>query len=132
MIEADTIDAASTIRLMIALLALHPRKRVIHLFLDNARYHHARLVQQWLAQQGGRIKLHFIPAYCPHLDPIERLWGLMHKHITHNRCHETFADFRASILAFLREEVPRNWHVFCDAVTGNFRIISPEDFWILK
>jgi len=131
MIEADTIDAASTIRLMIALLALHPRKRVIHLFLDNARYHHARLVQQWLAQQGGRIKLHFIPAYCPHLDPIERLWGLMHKHITHNRCHETFAGFRAAILAFLREEVPRNWRVFCDAVTDNFRIISPESFRIL-
>ncbi len=131
MIEAETIDAASTIRLMTTLLALYPRKRVIHLFLDNARYHHARLVQQWLAQQGGRIKLHFIPAYCPHLDPIERLWGLMHKHITHNRCHETFADFRAAILAFLREEVPRNWHVFCDAVTDNFRIISPEDFRIL-
>jgi len=27
--------------------------------------------------------------------------------------------------------VPRNWHVFCDAVTDNFRIISPEDFRIL-
>lgn len=32
----------------------------------------------------------------------------MHKHVTRNRCHETFADFRAAILAFLREEVPRN------------------------
>jgi transposase len=59
-----------------------------------------------LAQPGCRIKLHFIPAYCPHLDPIERLWGLMHKHVTHNRCHETFADFRTAILGFLREEVP--------------------------
>jgi transposase len=75
MIEAETIDAASTIRLMVALLALYPRKRVIHLFLDNARHHHARLVQQWLAQQGGRTKLHFIPACCPRLDPIERLVG---------------------------------------------------------
>jgi hypothetical protein len=23
----------------------------------------------------------------------------MHKHITHNRCHKTFADFREAILA---------------------------------
>ena len=23
---------------------------------------------------------------CPHLDPIERLWGLMHRNVTHNRC----------------------------------------------
>jgi hypothetical protein len=29
-------------------------------------------------------------------DPIERLWGLMHKHVTHNRCHATFADFKAA------------------------------------
>jgi hypothetical protein len=75
---------------MIALLTMYPRKRVIHLFLDNARYHHAKLVQAWLAQPSCRIKLHFIPTYCPHPrsasrpKPIERLWGLMHKHITHN------------------------------------------------
>ncbi len=81
MLEVATVDAASTIKLMIALLAMYPRKRVIHLFLDNARYHHAKLVQAWLARPGCRIKLHFIPTYCPHLDPIERLWGLMHKHI---------------------------------------------------
>jgi transposase len=31
-----------------------------------------------LARPGCRIKLHFIPSYCPHLNPIERLWGLMH------------------------------------------------------
>ena len=47
----------------------------IHVFLDNARYHHAKLVRQWLARPGCRIKLHFIPSYCPHLNPIERLWA---------------------------------------------------------
>jgi transposase len=76
---------------------MYPCKRLIHLFVDNARYHHAKLVQAWLARPGCRIKLHFIPTYCPHLDPIERLWGLMHKHITHNRCHATFAEFKAAI-----------------------------------
>jgi transposase len=87
---------------------MYPGKRLIHLFVDNARYHHAKLVQAWLARPDCRIKLHFIPAYCPHLDPIERLWGLMQKHVTHNRCHSTFADFKAAILTFLREEVPEN------------------------
>lgn len=131
MLEADTIDAASTIRLFIALSAMYPRKRVLHLFLDNARYHHAKLVQAWLAQPGCRIRLHFIPAYCPHLDAIERLWGLMHKHITHNTCYKTFAAFRDAILAFLREEVSGKWHIYCDEVTDNFRVIRPEDFRIL-
>ena len=55
----------------------------------------------------------------------------MHKHVTHNRCHATFADFKAEILTFLREEVPRRWHTYCDQVTDNFRIISPKDFRVL-
>lgn len=89
MLAMETVDATSTIKLMVALLALYPRKWVIHLFLDSAHYHHTRLVQASLAPPGCRIKLHFIPTYSPHLDPIGRLWGLMHKHITHNRCHGT-------------------------------------------
>jgi hypothetical protein len=47
----------------------------------------------------------------------------MHKHVTHNRCHAIFADFKAAILTFLREEVPRKWDVYCDQVTDNFRLI---------
>ena len=131
MIEAATVNAISTIMLLRAIEALYPGKRLIHLFVDNARYHHAKLVQAWLARPGCRIELHFIPSYCPHLDPIERLWGLMHKHVTHNRCHATFADFKAAILTFLREEVPRKWGTYCDQVTDNFRIISPKDFRVL-
>ena len=94
-IEALTVDAQSTIMLFIAIMAMYPAKKLIHVFLDNARYHHAALVQAWLAQPDCRIKLHFIPAYCPHLNPIERLWGLMHKNVTHNRCYAKFNAFAA-------------------------------------
>jgi len=66
---------------------------VLHLFLDNTRHHHAKLLQDWLARPGYRIKLHVIPTHCRHLDPIEWQWGLMHKHITHNQCHATCRDF---------------------------------------
>src|SRR5882672_3732741 len=73
MIEVVTVDAVSTIRLLESIEAFYPLLALIHVFLDNARYHHARLVQEWLARPGCRIKLHFIPSYCPHLNPIERL-----------------------------------------------------------
>ena len=131
MIEAETIDAASTIRLLEALETLYPLLAVIHVFLDNARYHHARLVQDWLAQPGRRIRLHFIPAYCPHLNPIERLWGAMHKHVTHNKCYATSRDFAGEVLTFLRKEVPQNWLELSDTVTDNFRVINPKDFRVL-
>jgi transposase len=109
MIEVTTVDADSTIKLLIAISLMFPSKRQIHVFLDNARYHHARMVKAWLAQTDCRIKLHYIPAYCPHLDPIERLWGLMHKHVTHNRSYPTHNDFCHSVLHFLRDEVPKKW-----------------------
>ena len=72
------VDAAGTILLLMGIEAMYPHMRLIHVFLDNARYHHAKLVQASLARPGCRIRLHFVPAYCPHLNPIERLWGLMH------------------------------------------------------
>jgi len=132
MLEVLTVDAVSTIALLTAIMIMYPTKRLIHVFLDNARYHHAKMVQEWLARPGCRIKLHFIPTYCPHLDPIERLWGLMHKNVTHNRCYAKFNDFCNAVLGFLRDEVPKNWPLYCDTVTDNFRIINPADFRVLK
>ena len=67
MIEADAIDAASTIKLLEALEALYPASALIHVFLNNARYHHAKVVQEWLSQPERRVALHFVPSCCPHL-----------------------------------------------------------------
>src|SRR5712671_3489323 len=93
MIEVLTVDAGSTIRLLESIETFYPLLVLIHVFLDNARYHHAKLVQEWLARPGCRIKLNFVPSYCPHLNPIERLWGLMHRNITHNTCYATCRQF---------------------------------------
>ena len=131
MIEAETIDAASTIKLLASIEALYPMLALIHVFLDNARYHHAKLVREWLAQPGRRIVLHFIPPYCPHLNPIERLSGLMHKYVTHNKSYATCRQFADATFDFLREKVPKNWADFCDSATDNFRVIKPGDFRVM-
>src|SRR5262249_16043828 len=41
MIDVETVNAASTITLLEAIEALYPMLALIHIFLDNARYHHA-------------------------------------------------------------------------------------------
>ena len=131
MIEAETIDAMSTIQLLESLEALYPLMVCIHVFLDNARYHHAKLVSEWLSRPGCRIKLHFLPAYCPHLNPIERLWGVMHKNITHNKTYDTCKEFAEATLEFLLDKVPRNWAKYRSTVTDNFRVISPKTFRVI-
>ena len=135
MLDALVMNAASIIMLLMAIETMHLGKRLIHVFLDNARYHHANLVQQWLTRSGCRIRLQFIPSYFPHPwsasrpKPIERLWGLMHRHCTHNKCYAGFKDFSRAIPSFLREKVPRNRHVYCDEVTDNYSVIDPADLW---
>jgi len=75
----------SLIALLKAIEAAHPAKKRIHVYLDNASYHHANIVRDWLKEQHRKSVLHFIPPYCPHLDPIEQCWALMHQH-TRNPC----------------------------------------------
>ena len=125
------VDAMSTIMLLTAIKAMYPGMRLVQVFVDNARYHHVKLAQAWLARAGCRIKLHFVPAYCPHLNSIDRLWGLMHRHTTHSKCYATFREFITAMLAFLRKEVPKKWVDYYDEVTDNFRVISPTEFWII-
>ena len=129
-LEVEKVNAESTIALLRSLEIAYPAKR-IHAFLDNATYHHAACVREWLSKPGRRIELHFIPPYCPHLNPIERCWGLLHKFTTHNRCYDDFREFRRAVRKFLRRTLPRNWLHFRDRITDNFRIISPLDFRVL-
>ncbi len=72
-VEAEKINAETTHQLLQKLESAYPSKRIIHVFLDNARYHHAKALQAWLKAPARRVKLCFLPAYAPHLNPIERL-----------------------------------------------------------
>lgn len=130
-IEGESISAETTLRLLKRLSARHPEKRKIHVFLDNARYHHARDVKAWLGQKGCRIQLHFLPPYAPNLNAIERLWGVMHSHVTHNRYYPTEIEFIHSVNAFFKTTLPNRWRDFRDIVTDTFHIIHPQDFRVV-
>lgn len=132
MLLVDRVDTQSTIALLAAIERCFPRQRRVHVFADRARCHRSKPVWEWLSRPGCRIRLHLLPPYCPHLNPIERLWGVMHKAITHNRCSRSFAAFQVEILTFLRRTVPQNWAAFRDAITDNFRVREPAKFRILK
>ena len=130
-IEGESISAETTLRLLKRLTTRHPDKRTIHVVLDNARYHHARDVKAWLAQEGCRIKLHFLPPYAPNLNAIERLWAVMHRNVTHNRYYPTETEFISAVNAFFKTTLPNQWRNFRDIVTDTFHIIHPEDFRVV-
>lgn len=59
--------------------------------LDNARYHHAKAIQQH-AQELKNIEFIFLPPYCSDLNSIEHLWRKIRHIVTHNRLVEVFDD----------------------------------------
>ncbi len=130
-VEAERINAQTTQQMLKKLERNNPTKTVIHVFLDNARYHHAKVLQPWLENSERRVKLHFLPPYAPHLNPIERLWSVMHKRVTHNRHYATFDQFTDAILKFFRKTLPDKWREFRDTVTDNFRIISHDKYKLI-
>lgn len=130
-VEAEKINALTTRQMLEKLERNNPTMAVIHVYMDNARYHHAKVLQPWLNSTERRVKLHFLPSYAPHLNPIERLWGVMHKWVTHNQHYATFNQFTEAILGFFRKTLPDKWEDFRDTVTDNFRVVSLKEYRII-
>lgn len=61
------------------------RGKKMIVILDNARYHHAIMIQPWLKKNSHRIELFFLPAYSPDLNNIERVWKMTRRICTHNK-----------------------------------------------
>lgn len=64
--------------------------KVIHVVLDNYSIHSTRQVEVSLTtKEGRRLRLHFLPPYCPDHNRIERVWEDLHANVTRNHtCRE--------------------------------------------
>ncbi len=100
-IEDTSINSQSVIAILEKLKFKHKHGAIINCVLDNAKYQKSFVVQEYIARNPN-IKLHYLPAYSPNLNLIERLWKFMHKHVTNNAYYEHFEVFRYSLLSFLR------------------------------
>ena len=53
---------------------------------DGIATHRCRLVEDFVAAQGGRLWVERLPAYAPELNPVEYLWGHWKQHELPNLC----------------------------------------------
>jgi transposase len=79
----------------------------IMLICDNARFHHAKWLTEWVSNQKERLRLEFLPAYSPDFNPIERLWRWIKSEYIHNRCWESQAQLKTYLVEVL-EKLARN------------------------
>jgi len=119
-IERETIDAEAIVSLLNR-VAKTQKQGKAYLILDNAKYHHAKLVKNWLLHHL-RFKLIFLPPYSPNLNIIERLWRFFHQKVTNNHYFETFKEFKDATSTFFHNL--KDYRVELDTLlTENFQTL---------
>ena len=80
---------------------VYPNQRLI-LVMDNASYHKGTLTRAWLSLVEHRVLVLFLPAYCSHLNPIERFWRYLKDVICIDTLFPTFPDLLTALHHQLR------------------------------
>jgi transposase len=93
----------------------------IHIICDNGRANKNKAVRAYLAT--SKVEIHYLPAYSPNLNPIERLWKIMREFNTYNKCYDKFEDFSKSIRKFFFEDIPKIVNVLEKRINDKFQRI---------
>jgi transposase len=96
-----SLKAPQFIEFLESLLKKYPTGK-IYVVLDNARVHHAKVVQKYVIEEK-RLALMFLPPYSAELNPIERFWEYLRHEKTHNAFYPKYDEFEASIKQFIEK-----------------------------
>jgi transposase len=89
------------------LLVSYPVGAVV-LVVDNYSSHTAKAVREWLTQPDHtRLRLMYLPTYCSHLNPVERIWLRLKDKVAANRLHGSMAALLESVDTFFKEMTPQ-------------------------
>lgn len=115
-VRGDRKHSGLFIALLARLLRCYADRKVIHVILDNFKIHSSKQVQAWLAEHGQRLRLHFLPPYCPDDNRIERcVWRELHANVTRNHTCESMNELMEEIEYHLRQRTraATRWWLRC-------------------
>ncbi len=120
--EYATINAASVADFFVEFRKKHDIKYKLHVILDQSGYHRSDELKK--VAKSLNIKLHYLPAYSPNLNPIERLWKVMNEHVRNNMFFKTSSEFREKIHAFFNETLPVIGDSLVTRINDNFQKLN--------
>ena len=98
--EHKKYDAEIFLHFLKNVLEQYPDGKTV-MILDNARIHHAKLLQGFLEENKERLELVFLPPYSPNLNKIEELWGWMKDSVINNVFFHSRQEIRAAVQKFI-------------------------------
>jgi transposase len=91
----------------------------IHVILDNYGIHDSLQVRLALkSEAAGKLKLHFLPPYCPDHNRIERIWKDLHDNVTRNHRCVTMEELMAEVRSYLATRNQCGRHKYPRAKAG--------------
>ncbi|MGG6431652.1 IS630 family transposase [Anoxybacillus sp. D401a] len=100
-IEEERYDAETFLRFLQLVLERYPTGKIV-MILDNARIHHAKLIQPFLKEHEDRLELVFLPPYSPQLNLIEGLWKWLKSDVIYNVFYSGVQEIRKNVQAFIQ------------------------------
>lgn len=101
-IERERYDAQVFLQFLKMILEKYPTGKIV-MILDNARIHHAKLLEEFLSRNAHRIELIFLPPYSPNINLIEVLWKWLKEKIVYNVFYSSIKEITENVKLFLNE-----------------------------
>ena len=77
-------------------------RRPLLVIWDGLPAHRSALVRAFVAAQGRRLTLEWLPAYAPELNPVEHIWGYLKERELPNFCPRTLSQLSTTARHALR------------------------------
>jgi len=105
-VEEEKYDAKVFLSFLKKVLIHYPTGKIV-MILDNARIHHAKLIQPFLKAHQDRIQLVFLPPYSPQLNLVEGLWKWVKEAVINNVFFSSTPQIKRAIRAFFQHQNTR-------------------------
>ena len=98
--QEEHYDAKVFLSFLENILEKYPSGKIV-MILDNARIHHAKLIQPFLEENEDRLNLVFLPAYSPELNLIEGLWKWLKVAVIYNVFYKHTYQLKKAVEKFV-------------------------------
>ena len=124
-VEGESKDSELFVRLVFRLGRAYPTAKRVHLILDNYGIHKSQFTKMVVASCQGKVRLHFLPPYCPDEDRIERVWLDLHANVTRNHQCETIEELMKEAHDWLRKEDKRLQNAYAKRDPQDMYALAP-------
>lgn len=76
-------------------------RKKVYLIVDNHRVHHSKKVRQWLEKNENQVKVFYLPAYSPELNPDELLNQDVKANASKNKAPSSLQELKHNLRSYL-------------------------------